>query len=315
MTDFAYTGPRRKLTKIPLRLLLVIILLVVIVRFAIAVVGSRGIVSPIPKDGILIPLVNKLPVLAKKRDPEALKQAVISIVGDFSDNYSVLVKDYNSNLIVAIDDTIIYEAASVNKVPILAALYHKIQNGEVNPDRVITMQQADIQKYGTGSMRYDPPGTTYSIKTMARLMIKQSDNTAAYIIANHIVGLKTIQNLIEGWGLTQTDMIKNNTSNKDMAILFEKLLNGRIVNPALTDELRSLLSDSDFENRLPALLPEEATVYHKIGTEVGVLHDVGVVATSQKTYYIGVMIGDVTDEKKAEEMIANISKAVYDFMQ
>lgn len=315
MPDYVLRPVRRQSRIAPIGLVFITILLAVSIFFVRAGENSNNIVSPIPKNQISKPSSNMLSLFQKKKDPETLRSLVKTTVGNASKNYSVFVKDYFSDFVMAIDENIIYVAASINKVPILAALYNKVQTGDVDLNRVITMQAGDIQDYGTGSMRYDPPGTLYSVKTMARLMMKQSDNTAAYMIANHILNLRNIQTIVTDWGLAQTDMIKNNTSNKDMAALFEKIFKGDIAGEAYTEEMKSLLTDSDFENRLPALLPGDVTVYHKIGTEVGVVHDIGVVETPKKTYYIGVMIGDATDEEKTEELIAQISKKVYDFMQ
>ncbi|HLC95669.1 MAG TPA: serine hydrolase, partial [Patescibacteria group bacterium] len=191
---------------------------------------------------------------------------------------------------------------------------YSAQKGEVNLDGTITLQKDDIQDYGTGSIRYDTPGTVYSIKTLARLMMQKSDNTAAYIIANHILSVDTIQSLINTWGLTQTDIINNKTSNNDMAILLEKIFHEKITNTALTQEMLSLLKDSDFEDRLPKLLPKGTNIYHKIGTEIGAVHDVGIIVSPKKSYYIGIFTSDITDEEQAADLEAKVSKAVYDFL-
>jgi beta-lactamase class A len=70
---------------------------------------------------------------------------------------------------------------------------------------------------------------------------------------------------------------------------------------------------SDFENRLPALLPKEVKIYHKIGSEIGNIHDVGIIEAAHP-YYIGVFSNDITDDTSAETTIAQISKLVFDFM-
>lgn len=315
MHDYAYQPIRR--TKSPRSSLSILFFLIVgsISLYLLHKSNTQNFISPVPTDGIAIAAQPTVTTSEVPKDPTILENQIKSIMQNETKNYSVLVDDLNSDFRMTIDEAVIYEAASVNKVPILAALYHKIQNTEIDPEQIITMQQKDKQDYGTGSMRYDPAGTRYSIKTMAKLMMKQSDNTAAYIIANHVVGLKTIQELVGSWGMTQTDMYKNDTSNKDQALLFEKIFKNGIANQGLSDEMRSLMIDSDFENRLPAQLPDGAMVYHKIGTEVGVVHDVGVIKTPKSTYYIGVMLGDLNNEEHAAQLIATISKTVYDFMQ
>ncbi len=253
-------------------------------------------------------------MFTKSKKPDDLRAAIKELADAKWKNYSVYVVDLNSNFEMGINESSIYDGASVNKIPILVALYHEASKGNIDFSDTITMQAKDIQDYGTGSMRYDAAGTVYSIKTMARLMIQKSDNTAAYILANHIVGLDKIQAYIENLGTTQTDMEENTTSNKDIAILFKKIFDGTVANKALTEEMIGFLKDTDFEDRLPAQLPDDATTYHKIGTGVGAVHDVGVVARGNTKYYIGVFTSNIQDEERTSEEVAQVSRAVYDFM-
>lgn len=253
--------------------------------------------------------------LIKGKKPEDLKNAIKAAADSKWTNYSILVVDLNSDFTVALNETTIYNAASVNKIPILAALYHAASNGSIDMSKTITIQAQDIQDYGTGSIRYDPPGSVYTIKTLTNLMIKKSDNTAAYILANYIVTLPTIQSYIESLGLTQTDMTYNTTSNKDMALLFKKIFSGEVANTALTQEMTGLMKDTDFEDRLPAKLPENATTYHKIGTGIGVVHDVGIVEYEKMKYYIGVFTDNINDEEQTSEEVADISRAIFEFMK
>jgi len=272
------------------------------------------VISPIPET----PKPQQQSVFSffqRKKNPSDLADKINAAIDSAWNDYSVYVEDYTTDFSVGLSETEIFTAASVNKVPILAALYYYAQNGTIDLDRDITLQASEIQHYGTGSLRYAEPGTVYSIKTLARLMIKQSDNTAAFILANEIVGLNKIQSLIQQWGLTQTDMINNKTSNKDIAVLFRKIYEEKIVNHAFTQEILSFLKDTDFETRLPAHLPENVTVYHKIGTETGSIHDAGIVTDSQHTYYIGVFTNDETDDAESEKLIAKISKVVYDYLR
>ena len=99
-----------------------------------------------------------------------------------------------------------------------------------------------------------------------------------------------------------------------MAILFRLIMDKKITSPALSDEMLGFLKDSDFEDRLPSLLPKGTTVYHKIGTGTGTVHDVGVVVHGNTEYYIGIFTSDITDEEQASTLAAKVSKTTYDFM-
>jgi beta-lactamase class A len=274
---------------------------------------KERVVSPLPKNEKLG--VNIFSIFSNKKDPEDLKKKVKQKTGFAWKNYSVLVVDIKSDFRMAINDTEMFIAASVNKIPILASLYIEIQNGQVNPEEVITVQPEDIQDYGTGSIRYNGAGSTYTIKTLARLMMQESDNTAAYILANHIVGIDTIQKNMNDWGMTQTDMINNKTSNNDIFQIMKKIYEGNIANTAYTKEMLTFFKDSEYEDRIPGLLPDAVEVYHKIGTEVGYLHDVGVVVDGTTAYYIGIMTSDITDDAGATKLMAEVSKLTYDYMK
>lgn len=296
-----------------IRFVVLISLLVIIGYFINTLSWKEPVISPIPPHEK--PAANIFSFLSKKKDPEELKKLIKQKIGLDWKNYSILVVDTKSDFRVAINDTEMFTAASVNKIPILAALYIGIQNGEIDPDQIITVQEEDIQDYGTGSIRYDGAGSTYTIKTLARLMMQQSDNTAAYILANHIIGMDTIQSLLNQWGMTQTDMINNKTANNDVFHIMKKIYQRNIANPAYTQEMLAFFKDTEFEDRIPGLLPKNVQVYHKIGSEIGYMHDVGVVVAPNITYYIGILTSDITNEKEATKLMAEVSKLIYEYVK
>lgn len=275
--------------------------------------SSSKIISPLQDE----PKTENMPQIMnlknKPRDTTELLKQLKQLLDNEKGVYSVYIFDLKQGKGFGINETMIFTAASVAKIPILASLYYEAQKGEIDLDERITIQEKDIQDYGTGVIRYEGSGGIYSIKTLAQLMIEKSDNTAAFVLSN-IIGAEKIQVLMERWGLIQTNMKDNKTSNKDMALLFSKIYKGEITNEAYTLEMLGYMDETDFENRLPILLPKEVKVYHKIGTEVGNIHDVGIVALEKNPYYIGVMTNDIIDEPTTESVIAQVSKITYDFM-
>lgn len=285
-----------------LKYLILSAVLTVLVLLASKITGSSDstLISPLPP-----------PSLESLTKEELLKKIRGLVEG--KGTYSVYIYELNTKEELGFGKETIFTAASVNKVPILASLYFLTGKGEIDLDKRITIQQKDVQNYGTGSIRYDPPGTQYSLKTLARLMMEKSDNTAAYILGEVTIRFEKIQELIESWGLTQTEIKENKTSNEDMALLFTLMHQGKITNEALSKEMIGLMDDSDFEERLPKFIPKNIKVYHKIGSEVGIIHDVGIFDLPQNPYYLGVFSTDVPDEEEAEEIIAQVSKLVFEF--
>lgn len=294
-----------------MRTLIIIILIAAAMGIYVFSQKTRETISPIAEGAY----TKVLGVFSVKKDPEVLKKKVTDAIGDKWRNYSVYVSDLNSGFEMGINEHEVFTGASVNKLFILAALYDQAQHGIINFDQIITLQPEDIQDYGTGSIRYDPPGSTYSVKTLIRLMMQKSDNTAAYLLGHYVVGMDEIQEKINSWGMTQTDMVNNKTSNTDVARLMEKIYRGNVTNPSLTAEMLGFLKDSDYEDRLPGKLPKDVTVYHKVGSgETGEVHDVGIVVHGGTKYYIGILTTNVPDPDAAARLEADISKTVYDFM-
>jgi len=293
-------------------LLLTLCLIVATGTYVFLKETNRASVSPLQNDAY----TKVLGIFSVRKDAADLKKRIQSAIGDTFKNYSVYVIDYHSNFSMGINESEMFTAASVNKLAIMAALYNEAQNGKINFDQVITLQAEDIQDYGTGSIRYDPPGTTYTVKTLVRLMMQKSDNTAAFLLGNYVVGLPAVQSIINSWGLTQTDMANNKTSNKDMELLLRKIYGNNVANPALTAEMLGFTRDSDFENRIPGDLPKDVTVYHKTGDGgTGEVHDVGIVIHGNTMYYMGILTSNAGDADAASKLEAKISKIVYDFMR
>lgn len=239
------------------------------------------------------------------------KEKVLSYLSDRPGSVSVYYSDVKGDATFGINENTIYIGASLNKVPIIATLYHLASKGEIDLDETVTIQEDDIQDFGTGSIRYEGAGGVYSLKSLARLSFEKSDNTAADVLSKKI-GMDTVKQTIESFGLSGTNMEQNKTSAYDMGILFNKIYNGEVASDSLTKELIGFMDDSLFEDRLPYLLPKDAHVYHKIGDEVGNVHDVGIVETQSGAYFIGIMTGDQKSAEEAKKTIAEISKIVYD---
>lgn len=275
-----------------------------VVSFALLVVG---------RNLTFLPRVAFVYNEATAYNTDLVKQNIKKLTEEQKGHYSVLFRDLQSPTTFGLNENTMLTGASVNKVHIVTALYYLANKGKVNLDQKITVQKKDIQNYGTGSLRYQKPGQAYSLRTLAKLALQQSDNTATYIIANRI-GRDTVQEIMSELGLTQTNMEDNKTSLTDIALLFQKIYVNDVASPALTKELLNFMENTDIENRLPLQLPDGVIVAHKTGDAVGGVHDVGIIMDGDTAYFLGVLTSDVGGaEEQTATTIATISKMVYDF--
>jgi beta-lactamase class A len=258
-----------------------------------------------------------LPRFAVLSDPASIatdiKRDTEKTIAGKKGNYGVYFADLTHDRTFGINEKEMFKAASVNKVPIVATFYSLENKGKLDFDKQITLQERDIQDYGTGSLRYQKPGATYSLKTLAKLALKQSDNTAAHILGEYI-GRDVIQGYMEELGLRQTSIEENTTSPYDMYLLFKKIYENKITSEGKTQELLGFMTETDIEDRLPAKLPESVIVHHKTGDAVGALHDVGIIMYEDRPYFLGVMTSDIgNQETVTRETIAEIAKHITDY--
>lgn len=289
-------------------------ILLILSFFIIISILVYSVVIKRPSPKITSPLTTQLSVPKIYTTKNLLDSLVVDIQKN-SGTFSVYIYDLKENKGYGINENMVITAASVNKIPILATLYKMAGEDKIDLEKIIIPQPSDIQNYGTGSIRYDPTGTPYSLKTLARLMMEKSDNTAAYLFAQIIIKPSNIQKQVDDWGLTQTDISGNKTSVFDMNILLQKIYRGEITTPSLTKEMLDFMDISDFDDRIPKGVDEGVKVYHKTGDEVRKIHDVGIVDLPKRPYFIGVMTTDVTNEEETKNTIAKISRKVFDFMK
>lgn len=249
----------------------------------------------------------------KKNETNNLKKDIESLVKKQAGNYSIYYASFDSDNSFGIHQDQIFTAASVNKIPIIAVLYFLAGKGKINLDEQIALQKDDIADYGTGSLRYQKPGTLYSLRTLVKLALSQSDNTAAHILALKL-DPELVKQILDSWGLTQTNIDENKTSLSDMFIIFKKIYAGEVTNASLTKELLGFMQDTDFEDRIALGLPTDTTLSHKTGDGVGIIHDVGIVQTKNTTFFLGVFTSEIGDkEAETKKAIGEITKKIIDF--
>lgn len=254
-----------------------------------------------------LPVINSGP---KAIDPLEKKEAVQEVLKDRNGKFSVYYQDITSGASFGIDDKKVLTGASLNKLYIVGFLYHLAAKGEIDLEEKITIQKEDIQDYGTGSLRYEGEGKPYSLKTLSELAFRQSDNTAAFVIAVRI-GRDKIQEYAISLGLGATDIENNKTSAHDAGIFLKLLYDKKITTAPLTQELMGYMIDTDFEDRLPLFLKDKAVVYHKSADATNMVHDAGIVDDGKAPFVVVVLSNEVKDEQDAKITIGKIAHELF----
>jgi beta-lactamase class A len=193
-----------------------------------------------------------------------------------------------------------FPSASVMKLPILVELERQIAAGNV--------------------------AWTESLRAEVSAMIAISDNSAANQVAS-IVHPASVNDTMAKLGLGGTHFVnlfndarsssnpgENQTTPSNMARLLQLIATDQIVNPQVSGDIRALLARNADRSKLVRLLPPDAQVSHKSGWYDGVANDVGIVSVDRvpTRWVIAVFSENLPDAETGNQLVAAISKAVYD---
>lgn len=247
------------------------------------------------------------------RDYDKLKSELEAYVSRFKGQYGIYFVDLVSGYEFGINDTDEYTAASTVKVPLNYYVYKKIESGEVDAQDTIEYIKDDFES-GTGILQSKKlEGKSFTIKYLLKLSIVYSDNIATNMLLRHF-GRKNLKNFMRTLGGTVVDDNKNVSCPRDMAIYLKEVYQFCNENKELGKEFKNNLCNTVHNDRLPKLLPKDVKVAHKIGDQIQAVHDVGIIY-ADNPYILAVMSKGVISDEESRNVIAQVSKKVYDFMK
>lgn len=262
---------------------------------------------------ISIPLVSEETIVLDSRKEDKNKADMIlteisKITKKLTGVYGVYVVNLESNFSFGINHTEEFQAASLMKLPVMAAMYLESERGKLDLDEKYSLVQSD-KVGGSGSLIAKPVGYQITYRNLISAMGKQSDNTA-YTIGIKTVGITKIKEIILKSGMKNTNFGKNMTTPEDIGIFFENLWRGNILNKKNKEEMLLSLTDTIYESWIPAGLPKGVKSSHKYGRELHVVNDAGIVY-AEVPYIVVIMSKGILD-READSAIPEISRIVYE---
>lgn len=256
-------------------------------------------------------------------DLHALQASIDAIAEDAGGNVSVGVREMRSGASLERDPDRVFPSASVIKLPILVALLARVEAGELEWDRRVSLtEEACVE--GSGVLRELHRGIELTLRDLARLMIVVSDNTASNLLID-LVGIERVNALLASLGYRHTrlgrkfyDFAARDAGHENLCAAGELcdllccLVRGEVVSPAASEEMLAIMKRQAYTERIPALLPPETPVAHKTGTITGVVHDVGVIFAPAGPLALAVLTQGCHDAVAAQTAIRRIARAVYD---
>ncbi|MGN0715043.1 MAG: serine hydrolase, partial [Anaerovoracaceae bacterium] len=181
-----------------------------------------------------------------------------------------------------------YLAASIVKLPLMAAILLLKSRGETSFDDTITIRE-DQKIPGCGAVQFLNGDVTLTVGELCKLMITISDSCATNVLFRHYgaerihekfleLGLIGTQFNREYWDLERENRgINNYFVPEEMGILLKKMYDRTLVDAESSAWLENILRQQQINHKMGGFLPMDFPMAHKTGDEEDKAHDVGIV--------------------------------------
>lgn len=242
---------------------------------------------------------------------EALKAKLEQYISKQQGKYGLYYKSLVTGQKFGISEKDPFIAASTTKLPMNLLLYRKVAAGEIDLQQKLIYLQEDFEA-GTGIIQASPYGTEYTVRETAKLSIVCSDNCGINMIIR-LLGIENIRKYMQDLGGTIYYERGHRSCPYDLALYAEELYRFYQQNPEVAGILMEDLQNTQWNDRINKLLPEDVKVPHKIGNYPGVYNDVGIVFASEP--YVLAVMSDGVSQDAALDVIAQLSKMIYDAVE
>ncbi|MEL6675295.1 MAG: serine hydrolase [Bacteroidota bacterium] len=231
-----------------------------------------------------------------------------------------------------------FHAASTMKTPVMIEMYKQAATGkfaltdslEVVNEFSSIVDGSPFQLTLTDDSEpklYSKIGQKLPWSELAYDMIIASSNLATNILIDQL-DAKVVTQTMRELGAPDIDVLRgvedikafeqglsNRTTAFDLLRIFEHLAQGTAVSPEASREMIDILLDQQFNDVIPAYLPEQVKVAHKTGWITGVHHDSGLVMLPDGRRYVLILLSkEMTDMEAGTEMLARVSEKVYGYV-
>lgn len=235
---------------------------------------------------------------------------------------SIYVWDYETGNYADINADEIFPTASIIKLPVLVELFRSIEKNQLT-----IYDEMPLTEYyrteGSGSLQFKAENSKYSIDTLARMMITESDNSATNMLMARLGSMTDINSAIREWGLKHTyvqtwlpDLGGTNRSTaRDMAEILYNIDNPQFLSTSSREKIFDYMGHVHNNRLIAAGLPAGATFLHKTGDIGKMLGDAGIVfAPNGKKYIVVIFAHRPHNSPLGKDFIVKASEIIYNNM-
>lgn len=247
---------------------------------------------------------------------DSIRQEMDSIPGHTGFYYYNLV----TGMEYGVREDEVFGAASVIKLPLFMHVLAECAAGRMSMVEKLTITQADKVPI-CGALTLFTDDVTADIRTLCRLMISISDNTAT----NKLIDRCTIPGTQEGFramGLEKTQLtrklfdrsaslrgLRNTICPREIGQLLIKLYRHEFISEAVCKEVIDTLLLQQVDHKLNGRICGEVSIAHKTGEDDELSNDVGIVYAPQP--FVICFAGHDTDVYRWEDLMRRSTYDLY----
>lgn len=261
-----------------------------------------------------------------------LQEKIESRIKAAKGTWSIAVEDTNEGASFSLNGNEAFYAASIIKVPIMAAVFAAAEEGSIRLGDRLPLRKDDIVG-GSGVLQFMSPGIKLPIYDLITLMIIQSDNTATNLLID-LVGMEKIQAVMSGMGMERSEihhklMIvqanrvnSNEITASDVNALLTRIARGQCVSLHASEQMTRIMKQQQLSNGLIDKLPKinspivgaipDWEFAGKTGNVDGIMHECALLYVRGRCMAVTVL-SKACPEDEARELIAQIGNDVYSY--
>ena len=235
---------------------------------------------------------------------------------------SIYVWEYENGKFANINGDEIFPTASIIKIPVLIEMFRAIEAKQFKLYDKMTMGE-HYRTSGSGSLQFMAQNTAFSMDSLARHMIEESDNTSTNMIMAQIGGKHSVNRALRNWGMEKThienwlpDLGGGNVSTaREISTMLYNINNEALLNINSRENIIDYMSHVKNNRLIAAGLPQDAQFIHKTGDIGTMLGDAGIVyAPNGQRYIVTILAKRPYNSYQGKEFITEASKIIYDYI-
>ena len=269
-------------------------------------------------------------VLLAQNINKKLQKNVQALVNDYKGDIGIFIKSLKTGKVVQINADTVFPTASIVKVPILIGIINKIKLGELSYHQEFSYNDSMLYE-GVDILGSFKNGEKIELSKLIMLMLSMSDNTASLWLQK-LAGTGTVINMLmekngfvstyvnsrtEGRENDRTQYGWGQTTPKEMAVIFEKLYKGEIINDSLSKKMIRLLGRNYWDEEALSEIPATIFSASKSGAVDASRSEI-LLVMAKEPYILSVFTKNNKDQSwnttnEAWVLFRKLSKIVYNY--